>query len=277
MFLKVKAIVSRILKSEYVTGLLLCGSGVDVITKPLNHTMVFVKDTDVVLTSDHWRVVVNFDLTAYEDAVTILLEYLAGANEIASRTTPVGELQHVESALSSLENKLANLKRFLPKVDRRRRLINAGGSTSKVTFGTTTVLDLDELHTIVDELHRKEDTIVHSVNQQVTYPKQLDRTVYFNHQDIVNLSTTLKESAVKAQERFPEVATKLEWGVKQREAATTIRELEFAFTQLEVSNDEFMDSMQYLLIGKVPVNLISPTVFQEILKNVSLILLKAMN
>ena len=58
----------------------------------------------------------NFDLTAYEDATTFLHEDLAGVKGIA---TPIGELLHVESALSSLEVKLANLKLFAkrrPKV-----------------------------------------------------------------------------------------------------------------------------------------------------------------
>jgi uncharacterized membrane protein (DUF2068 family) len=55
------------------------------------------------------------------------------------------------------------------------------------------------------------------------------------------------------------------------EAATAIMELEFALTQLQLSIDEFMNAMQYAMIGKVPVNLISPTV-HEILQNVTLVL-----
>jgi hypothetical protein len=39
------------------------------------------------------------------------------------------------------------------------------------------------------------------------------------------------------QDKFQEVASKLEWGIQQREAATAIRELEFALTQLELSMD----------------------------------------
>jgi len=50
---------------------------------------------------------------------------------------------------------------------------------------------------------------VHSLNQQVTYLRQLDNTVKFNYQAIVNLSTTLKGIALKAQEGFQEVSTRL--------------------------------------------------------------------
>ena len=31
------------------------------------------------------------------------------------------------------------------------------------------MLDLDELHSIVEDLHKKQDSIVHAVNQQVSY------------------------------------------------------------------------------------------------------------
>ena len=151
-----------------------------VVNTPLNHSVVFVKHKDVVLTSDYWRIVVNFDLSAYEDATTILREDLFRVKEIAKRSTQIGELRQLETILASMENKLRDLRDFLPKVDRRRGLINAGGSILKVLFGTATVMDLAELHDAIDVMQRKEDTIVHSLNQQVTYLKQLDDTVKFN-------------------------------------------------------------------------------------------------
>jgi hypothetical protein len=88
----------------------------------------------------------------------------------------------------------------------------------------------------VDELHRKKD-IVLSMNQQVTYFKQPDGTVRFNHQAIDNLSTALKDIALRMQDKFQEIASKLEWCIQQREAVTAIRESEFALTQLELSID----------------------------------------
>ena len=108
-----------------------------------------------------------------------------------------GELRHLETILASLENKLRDLKEFLPKRDRRRGLINAGGSILKVLFGTATGMNLSELHNAIDVMQRKEDTIVHSLNQQVTYLKQLDDTVKFNYQAIVNFSTTLKGDSIE--------------------------------------------------------------------------------
>ena len=133
------------------------------------------------LTSDYWRIVVNFDLTAYEDATRTLREDLSQMKEITKRTFPIGELRHVESALSSLESKLAGLKEFLPKVDKRRGLTDAGDSILNALFGVATVVDLSVLHTTIDGMQRKEDSIVHSLNQQISYLKQLDGSVRFNY------------------------------------------------------------------------------------------------
>ena len=233
---------------------------------------MFVKHKDVVLTSDYWRIVVNFDLSAsaYEDATTILREDLFRVKEIAKRSTQIGELRQLETILASMENKLRDLRDFLPKVDRRRGLINAGGSILNVLFGTATVMDLAELHDVIDVMQRKEDTIVHSLNQQVTYFKQLDDTVKFNYQAIVNLSTTLKGIALKAQEGFQEVSARLSRNSQLIEAATVIRQLEFALTQLEVNIDELIDAMQYVHLGRIPMNLVSPTTLKELLRNVTL-------
>jgi hypothetical protein len=59
-------------------------------------------------------------------------------------------------ALSSLENKLAGIKEFLHKTDKRRGLINAGGSTLKKLFRVATVVDLGDLHSTIDMIVRGE-------------------------------------------------------------------------------------------------------------------------
>jgi hypothetical protein len=56
----------------------------------------FVRDKDVILTSDYWRVVVNFDLTAFEEAIKTLHEDLTRVKALARRTKPIGELRQVE-------------------------------------------------------------------------------------------------------------------------------------------------------------------------------------
>jgi hypothetical protein len=122
----------------------------------------------------------------------------------------------------------------------------------------------------IDELHKKQDVVTHSLDRQVTYFKQLDDTVKFDHQAIVNISSTIRDSAKQTQETFQEVTSKFEWGSKLRATATAIRELEFALARIETRIDETLLALQFVLTGRVPVNLISPTVLQRILVNNSL-------
>jgi hypothetical protein len=61
-----------------------------------------------------------------------------------------------------------------------------------------------------------------------------------------------------------------DWGSKLRVTATAIRELEFALARIETRIDETLVALQFVLTGRVPVNLISPTVLHGILVNVSL-------
>jgi len=174
--------------------------------------------------------------------------------------------------LNSLENKLGGLKEFLPKVDRRRGLINLGGKILKVLFGTATEKDVDNLHKTIDAIQANGVDIVHSLNKQVTYLRQLDGTVRSNHEAIANLSATLKGIALKTEEGFKKIGSIQTQNNKEIEAAKVIRQLEFALTQLEISIDEFVDAMHYVHLGKTPLNLVSPNTLRELLKNVTLIL-----
>jgi hypothetical protein len=45
----------------YVSGLLLCYVGAEVINSQLKHSVHFVKE-DMIFTSDYWKIIVNYDL-----------------------------------------------------------------------------------------------------------------------------------------------------------------------------------------------------------------------
>jgi hypothetical protein len=56
-----------------VTGLMVVrGLSVQVTDTPISGGVAFVKEADVYVTSDYWKVVVNFDFTDYEDVITTL-------------------------------------------------------------------------------------------------------------------------------------------------------------------------------------------------------------
>jgi hypothetical protein len=66
-------------------------------------------------------------------------------------------------------DKVTTLKRFLPPSNRKRGLTDLGDGVLRVLFGTATVRDISSLHRTLDELHKKQEELAHSVEQQVTY------------------------------------------------------------------------------------------------------------
>lgn len=54
------------------TGLLLCEIEAELYVQPLNNTVVFLKKTDIILTSDEWRIVINIDLSTYQEVASIV-------------------------------------------------------------------------------------------------------------------------------------------------------------------------------------------------------------
>jgi hypothetical protein len=44
--------------------------GSEVVNRPLNGNVTFVKQGDIYISSDHWIIVVNFDLAVYDELIT---------------------------------------------------------------------------------------------------------------------------------------------------------------------------------------------------------------
>jgi hypothetical protein len=235
-----------------------------------------MQDRDLILSSDQWRLVVNIDLSPYEDVIATLQENLVQVEEFVKPHNPINELRQVKATLSSLENRLEDLKDLLPKVDARRGLLNLGGSVLKVLFGTVTVADLEKLHETVERLHRNEKTVVHAVNQHVTYIKHLDDSVKFNAQIVSNLSTVVKSIALRMNSELASIVSELQrlndTFEKQREVNIVTRQIEFALSQLEIQISEIFHAIAFVRAGKIPVNLISPSMLYNMLRNVTLIL-----
>ena len=232
--------------------------------------MIFIKKAGIVLTNDHWKVVINFKLTPYEKAIEFLRADMEAVEKVTHRTSLIDEVLPLQTAVNSLQSKLINLKRFLPRPERRRGLLTVGGSFLKLIFGTVTVADLADLHTTVDSLNQKQGEVVHSLNQQLTYFKQMESTVKLHHGAIANLSNILKDFAIKSQEKFQKTVSRLQWAVKLQEATAAVRELECSFVQLQMQVDELLGAFQTLTAGRIPVSLIAFNTLHDILENVTL-------
>jgi hypothetical protein len=152
----------------------------------------------------------------------------------------------------------------------RVQKVNVGGSFLKVLFGTATVADLADLHSTLGSMRDKQGEVIHSVNSQLTYIKQMDATVKTVHEAIGNWSYVLKDIALKSQEKFQKTVTRLEWAVKLQEGTTAATHLEFTLTQLQFQIGTVLEAFHTLVTGRLPPGLIAPSNLHDILTNVSL-------
>jgi hypothetical protein len=75
-------------------------------------------------------------------------------------------------------------EKLLPTTRRKRGLIDLGGQALKFLFGTATNSELQTLHQAVEEIRNKQTTLVHSVENQLTYMKEFDEDVRQNTKDV---------------------------------------------------------------------------------------------
>ena len=141
--------------------------------QPLNQSVLFVKEIDILFTSDTWRVVTEIDLSAYHDTISVIKSDLMTIEQQKQDFTPIAELKQIDSLLKTLDSRLNDFQQVLPRVDPRRGLLDVGGSVLKHIFGTATVTDVRSIHEIVDELRQRNSDIAHSVSNQLTYMMDL--------------------------------------------------------------------------------------------------------
>ena len=126
--------------------------------QPLDHDVVFLKQTDVVLTDDTWRVAINLDTGVYEDVISTIKTDFHLIETQKKEFTSMYELKQVEALLETLESKLQKFYYILPKPDRRRALLGLGGVVLQQLFGVATNKDIHLLHDTFDRLQLQTNT-----------------------------------------------------------------------------------------------------------------------
>jgi hypothetical protein len=234
-----------------------------------------LKQKDIFLTNGAWRIAINVDMSAYQQAVATIeaeLVLLEGhRKELASNT----ELNQITTLLNTFEVRLYNFQQLLPRLDRRRSLVNFGGTVLKTLFGTATVADIHLLHETLDGLQSATSDVVHSSNNQLTYVKKLDTATGINamaNATLSNIVSIVKDIAIQSHKKFQQVSQDVSWlNVTLRnysELYTVLRQLEFAVLQMIHQTDELTGATQCVLQGKLPISLISSTTLQGILRKV---------
>ena len=119
-----------------------------------------------------------------------------------------------------------------------------------------------------DLLQNKNADIVHSLSDQLTYVKKLDTMTRINTNTLTNLSNIVRDTIVQSHDRFQQLTRDIMWlnvtNYNQSEIYMKIRQLEFALLQLIQQINELVASVQYILLGKLPINIIDPNTLYNI-------------
>jgi len=170
-----------------VTGCLHSSVAAETFVQPLNRSVIFLKERDVILSNDVWRIAINIEMEPYEEALSIIRGDLLTVGERKQEFTFNSELKLIDTLLTTSETKLHTFKQILPKLDPRRGLINFGGAMWRALLGTPLVSDMTSLHNSSDELQSRQQDIVHSVVNQLIFTKKLDTVISVNADAIAKL------------------------------------------------------------------------------------------
>jgi hypothetical protein len=194
-----------------------------------------MKETDIVLTSDEWRIALSIELSAYHDIVATVKSELLLVEQQKQAFTPVSELQ-VERLLYVLDSRLNEFYQILPRLDTRRGLINIVGVALKLLFGTAIDSDVRALNDVVNELQLKNDDIVYSLADQLTFVKDLSTSNKVNADAIAYLAAIVRYQVIRPHDEFQEIASEILWLNVTLFGQSTlfmhIRQLEVALLQI---------------------------------------------
>lgn len=230
----------RIFLPDPTTSLIATGE----LIQPLNHSVVFLKEKEVILTSDIWCVAIDLGTGTYEEVISAIHGDLLLVERQRKEFTSISELKQIETLLNDLELKLHSFRQILPRLNLCRGLINLGGNILRILFGTATVADVEQLQETLDSLQSRNDDIVHSLSDQLTYVKKLDTVTKIKVDTLTNLSSIVKDTIVQSHDRFQQLTREIMWLnvtiYNQSEIYMRVRQLEFALLWLTQQIDELV-------------------------------------
>jgi hypothetical protein len=113
------------------------------------------KSLSVCFTNEHWTAIVHISLAPYVEAVKILQHDLIEFQNYPHFTAQFSELTRIQAAVNTVATKLKALAALLPKANRRRALIQVGGSILKFVLGTALDSDVTDLQSRLDAVQNK--------------------------------------------------------------------------------------------------------------------------
>jgi tRNA splicing ligase len=215
-----------------------------------------VKERYVILSNDHWRFAVNVNLSTYNEVLSTLKSDLLAIEKQRKEFTSISELKQIELFVRILEDKINDFYQILPRPDPRRGLINLGGNILKSIFGTATVSDVHELHSVLDFQNRN-SYIIHSLSNQLTYVKKEADTTSLNTESIANLSSIVKDSIIQSHDEYQQNIRDMFWFnlifLGHATTYTAVRQMEFTLLQLTQKLNEIFEAVQLVISGSLSI------------------------
>ena len=78
--------------------------------QPLNRSVVFLKQKDIFLTNDAWRIAIDVDMSSYEEAVATVKADLISLEGQRKELTSNSELNQITTLLNTLVVRLYNFQ-----------------------------------------------------------------------------------------------------------------------------------------------------------------------
>ena len=64
--------------------------------RPINHSVIFLKENDVILTNDMWHVALDLNTNAYEEIISTVKGDLLLVEKQRKEFTPISELKQID-------------------------------------------------------------------------------------------------------------------------------------------------------------------------------------
>jgi len=165
--------------------------------KTFDKGLIFVKDTDILLSGDKWTVVINIALDDYNALLYTMKRTLQQVRQEIKLhkgrrsyffDIQWDEIDRLDTMVRGLDGDLQGFRKLLFEetltgkfnnvgIRTKRGLINLLGYGMKYLFGTADAYDVKRLSDVCDELHVFKSKMTHAVEHQLTYIRILDETI----------------------------------------------------------------------------------------------------
>lgn len=243
----------------------------------LNKGIIFLKERDILLTTDTWTIVISISTDDYDNViarVNTLLEYLESQqnNTPVNNLIPYYEISRLKSNLKITQRQISNLKLLLPTSREKRGLINGLGTVFKFLFGTLDDDDYQSLNSRLDSLEDKGDSVIHVESDRLSYMKRLTSEVESHSKAIQLLVNTLKTTTQELININFTIWTEIEQLKRliqyQSKISSLLREIEITLNVVNTQLIQLQEALDITSNGYLSSLLITPAKLNNILKEV---------